>query len=106
MPIAQVKSYVSIKPPMDELLITTDAQFYITGITDYLLKISGKDKNALMGMHISKFLKTSSAGNSLIPATFSASITGTFHVQALIPGGDGKVIPASWLVTPVEHDDP
>ena len=91
---------------MDELLITTDAHFYITGITDYILEISGKDKNALMGMHISKFLKTSSAGNSLIPASFSASITGTFHVQALIPAGDGKVIPANWLVTPVEHDDP
>jgi PAS domain S-box-containing protein len=105
MSIAQVKSYVSIKPPMDELLITTDAHFYITGITDYVLKISGKDKNALIGMHISKFLKTSSAGNTLIPASFSSSITGTFHVQALIPGGDGKVIPANWLVTPVEHDD-
>ena len=91
---------------MDELLITTDAHFYITGITNNLLEISGKDKKALMGMHISKFLKTCSVGSSLIPASFSASITGTFHVQALIPAGDGKVIPANWLVTPVEHDDP
>src|SRR5688572_1911234 len=107
MPIAQVKSYVSIKPPMDELLITTDAHFHITGITDNLLRISGKDKNTLMGVHISKFLKTSSAsGNSLIPASFSASVTGTFHVQALIPAEDGNMIPANWLVTPVEQDGP
>jgi PAS domain S-box-containing protein len=105
MPNAQVKSYVSTKPSRDEFLITTDAHFYITGITDQLLELSGKQKEKLLGAHISFFLDTQTpSGHSLIPTSFAAAAAGTLHFEAVIPAHDGKPIPTNWQVTPLRNN--
>jgi PAS domain S-box-containing protein len=106
MPIPQLKSYASIKPPMDEFLISTDEQFYITGITDFLVSISGIEKHKLIGTHISQFLRTDlTSPNNIIPSSFSSTVKSTFYVQALVPADNGNSIHAHWLVKPVTGED-
>ena len=102
---AHVKSYTSVKLQMEEFLITTDEDFFITGVTDFLARFSGRDKHQLLGTHISDFL--TSDGNSpynVIPTSFSTA-NNSFYVHALIPQSNARPVPSHWIVTKFKNNN-
>lgn len=84
-------------------LIITDENFSITGLSSYLITVTGRKPGKFKPVAIQRFFSKGFFQTNISLATALISDS-SFHVLARIPLPEGKSITTLWVVTPVFDD--